>query len=304
MLRSDVSSMRDSVVLPAPDGDDSTSIRPRRAIALLLPRARHRYSRFCTCSRNCSTTALSSSPMLVSSRSLALEHKRIRFAVELLGQKVELAPDRAAVGDQLLGLRDMRREPVELLADVDLGGEQDRLLVQPVGVEALRGFQQRRHLLGQPRLDRLGLASRRGARRGRRALPISESRADRILPSACPSVRRISARPFSASPKPATTATSAALRSSSLSSASLTSITPLSARMPSRLGGAPVDLAGQAFQRGQHGVERRLVDARHRRRAFAAHGQIGEHAAARQHLGRARAHAPARSPPSRAAAAA
>ena len=45
MLRSDVSSMRDSVVLPAPDGDDSTSISPRRAIVLLL-RARHRYSRF------------------------------------------------------------------------------------------------------------------------------------------------------------------------------------------------------------------------------------------------------------------
>ena len=33
----------------------------------------------------------------------------------------------------------MRGETVELLADVGLGGEQDRLLMQPVGVEALRG---------------------------------------------------------------------------------------------------------------------------------------------------------------------
>ena len=65
------------------------------------------------------------------------------FAIELLGQKVELAPDRAAVGEKLLGLRDMRGETIELLADVDLGGEHDRLLVQPVGVEALRGFEQR-----------------------------------------------------------------------------------------------------------------------------------------------------------------
>src|SRR6185436_20789821 len=31
----------------------------------------------------------------------------IRFAIELLGEKVELAPDRAAAGDQLVGLRDM-----------------------------------------------------------------------------------------------------------------------------------------------------------------------------------------------------
>ncbi len=36
MLRSDVSSIRDSVVLPAPDGDDNTSISPRRAMILDL----------------------------------------------------------------------------------------------------------------------------------------------------------------------------------------------------------------------------------------------------------------------------
>ena len=184
MLRSSCrAALRDSVVLPAPDGDDSTSIRPRRAM-LMSPRA-IAHSRFCTCSRNCSTTVLSSRPILVSSTSFALAHKRVRFAVELLRQKVEPAADRAAVGDQLLRLRDMRGEPVELLADVGLGGEQDRLLVQPVGIEALRGLEQRRHLLGQPRLDRLRLAAGRcfGARgeraRSRRAAPTA------CWPSAC-----------------------------------------------------------------------------------------------------------------------
>ena len=56
----------------------------------------------------------------------------------------------------------MRGQTVELLADVGLGGEQDRLLVQPVGVETLRGFEQSRDLFGEPRLDRLGLAPGRG----------------------------------------------------------------------------------------------------------------------------------------------
>ena len=36
--------------------------------------------------------------------------------------------------------------------------------MQAVGIEPLRGRQQRRHLLGKPRLDRLGLASGRGFR--------------------------------------------------------------------------------------------------------------------------------------------
>ena len=47
--------------------------------------------------------------------------ERVGFAVELLRQKIEPPPDRAAAGEKLARLRDMRREPVELLADVGLG---------------------------------------------------------------------------------------------------------------------------------------------------------------------------------------
>ena len=43
---------------------------------------------------------------------------------------------------KLLRLRDMGGEPVEFLADIGLAGEQDRFLMQPVAVEALRGRQQ------------------------------------------------------------------------------------------------------------------------------------------------------------------
>ena len=67
--------------------------------------------------------------------------------------------------DQAARLRDMRDEPVEFLADVGLGGDQDRLLMQAIGIEAGRGLEQRRDLLGEPRLDRFRLAARARPRR-------------------------------------------------------------------------------------------------------------------------------------------
>ena len=61
---------------------------------------------------------------------------------------------------------DVAGEPIEFLAHVGFGRDQDRFLVQPVGIEALRLCQQCRDLFGEPRADRLRLASRRliGAR--------------------------------------------------------------------------------------------------------------------------------------------
>src|SRR5262245_45943120 len=131
--------MRESVVLPAPDGEDRTSINQRRAIetfgpggleavlllalflaaAFLLPvfvrpvffwpvagvlailtpskcpadrRAARRYSRFCTCSRNCSTTVLSSSPMLVSVTSFDLEQSVLASRLSSCDRKSSLRP--------------------------------------------------------------------------------------------------------------------------------------------------------------------------------------------------------------------
>ena len=88
------SNMRESVVLPAPDGEDRTSIRPRRATRLLdfAARALMPYSTFCTCSRNCSTAALSSSPILVSSTSLALAQSVLASRLSSCARKSSRRP--------------------------------------------------------------------------------------------------------------------------------------------------------------------------------------------------------------------
>ena len=116
------SSRRDSVVLPAPEGDDSTSISPRRAIVALLPlRLRHRSLQVLHLLAELLDHAFQLQADIGELDVVGLGGERIRFAVEFLRQKIEPAADRPAVGDQLLRLRDMRGEPVELLADVGLG---------------------------------------------------------------------------------------------------------------------------------------------------------------------------------------
>src|SRR5258707_1203374 len=54
--------------------------------------------------------------------------QRIGFAIELLAEKVEATPDRRALAQQILRRREMRRQTVELLADVSAGDKQGRLL--------------------------------------------------------------------------------------------------------------------------------------------------------------------------------
>src|SRR5262245_20006029 len=65
---------------------------------------------------------------------LRLRRQRVRLAVELLHQEVELAAD-GFVGRERRGeLLDMAPEPVELLRDVHLLHQQRDLLLEPVGV--------------------------------------------------------------------------------------------------------------------------------------------------------------------------
>src|SRR5207253_1562895 len=59
----------------------------------------------------------------------------IRFAIEFLRQKIELAADGAAAAEQHARGSDMRLQPVDLLVDVGLGGEEGRFLMQPDRVE-------------------------------------------------------------------------------------------------------------------------------------------------------------------------
>src|SRR5690606_29785630 len=110
MLESRASSSRDSVVLPAPEGDDSTSGNPRRAISALL--------------FTLSLNVLHLLSHLVDDRLeretdagdldvVRLRAQRVGLAVELLRQKVELATDGPLLVQQIAGSGDVRLEPLD-----------------------------------------------------------------------------------------------------------------------------------------------------------------------------------------------
>ena len=97
-----------------------------------------------------------------SATSFALAESVFELAAHLLGEKVEPAADGAAVAQKRASRGDMRRQPVELLAHVGLGREDDGLLVEPVGIERRRGAEERRDLRLELCPDGLGPARRRG----------------------------------------------------------------------------------------------------------------------------------------------
>src|SRR5262249_53691715 len=95
--------------------------------------------------------------------------QRVGFAIELLREEIEPATDRATLGNELSDLRNMGDEPVELLANISLAGDQERLLMQAVRIETVRRIKKCSDLLGNTGLDRVRpTAGRRlGARRQR-----------------------------------------------------------------------------------------------------------------------------------------
>src|SRR5687767_14863908 len=128
------SSRRDNVVLPAPEGDDNTSIRPRRATvspsscAIPLLQILHLFAELLD-------HALQLKADIGQFQVIGFGAEGIRFAVEFLGEKIKAPPDWSALVQQGARLGDMRHEPVELLADVGPGGEQHSFLMQAVGIE-------------------------------------------------------------------------------------------------------------------------------------------------------------------------
>ena len=72
---------------------------------------------------------------------VCLGAQRIRFAVEFLGQEIEPPADRAALPHHALRLFHMGGKTVKLLAHVRPGGDQDRLLVQPIGIKPIGRFE-------------------------------------------------------------------------------------------------------------------------------------------------------------------
>ena len=97
-----------------------------------------------------------------SATSFALAESVFELAAHLLGEKVEPAADGAAVAQKRAGRGDMRRQPVELLAHVGLGRQDDGLLVEPVGIERRRGAEEGRDLRLELCPDGLDPARRRG----------------------------------------------------------------------------------------------------------------------------------------------
>src|SRR5476649_1432529 len=113
-------SWRDRVVLPAPDGEDRTSIRPRRWIAgasasfdilHLLPHALDGALQIDADARQLDVRQLRA--------------QRIGFTIELLAEEVELPAYRIVgprIGQQRARLGDVSSQPVELFAHVGLAG--------------------------------------------------------------------------------------------------------------------------------------------------------------------------------------
>ena len=245
--------------------------------------ARHRHSRFCTCSRNCSTTALSSSPMLVSSTSFALAHKVFDSRLSSCDRKSSLRPTGPPSAEQLAGLRHVGGEAVKLLADVGLGREQDRLLVQAVGIEPLRCFEQGRDLLGEPRLDRLGLAAGRRFRARRQfgdlTEPLRQHMAERRAFGAAHLLEAFQ-RLHKARDDRGFGGLSLALLFLGLDHIHHTFERKDAVEGWRRGFGFAIEV----LEGRQHGREHRLVDPRHRRDALAAYRQVCKYRAARQRL--------------------
>ena len=144
-----------------------------------------------------------------------------------------------------------------------------RFLIEPVGIEAIGGFQQRRDLLGEPRPDRLGLAAGRGLGLLRESLDLVHAllqdlpERHALAPAHLDQIgeRLLEGR---------AAASFAALSSASSLSGSTTSITPLMPSRPSMLGATASILRGQRARDLHDRRQHVLVDADRRDRVGCA----------------------------------
>src|SRR5262249_21218160 len=154
-------SSRDSVVLPAPDGDDSTNISPRRAtLSVLWPPAAITSLQILDLLAELLDDVFHFEPGIGQLDVVRLGAAGIDLAVELLRQEIEPPAHRPALAEHLARLHDVRGDAIKLLADIRLGGDQQRFLGQAVLIEAIGRLQERCDLFGEPHTDCLGLAPR------------------------------------------------------------------------------------------------------------------------------------------------
>ena len=134
--------------------------QPPRRMRVPSPTARH--STFCTCSRNCSTTALRSSPIRDRATSFALAQSVFASRPNSWARKSSRRPTAPLAVRSSRAAATWAPQTVELLADVGARGDQHRLLVEARRVEALSRVEKRRNLRLEPRPDGLRLTG--GAR--------------------------------------------------------------------------------------------------------------------------------------------
>src|SRR5260370_12046198 len=132
------SKMRESVVFPAPDGEESTSIRPRRRTS------RYPLSLSLVTLRPTLFDVLDLLAQLLD-RDLEIEPdprqldiagfgtEGIGLAIELLAEEVELAADGATGRDQGTAGFHMSAEPIELLAHIGARSHERDLLDDAIG---------------------------------------------------------------------------------------------------------------------------------------------------------------------------
>ena len=220
------------VVLPAPEGEDSTSRKPRRRSREGRRRGRDRrvaaHSMFCTCSRNCSIARLQREPDAGQLDVGRFRAQRVGLAVELLAQEIELTADRVVAAEQFARLRDVGAQPVQLLADIGARDEHRQFLRDPL----LRHGRGETGELGEESFaiarGSLPAAPPRNLGGGRPGERISTSCAERTACSRPPSSLRAAARRSSVAAQPSRIAAWRAATTGSGSSSTV-SMTPRSA---------------------------------------------------------------------------
>src|SRR4051812_20631525 len=128
MLGSDARRARDSVVLPAPEGDDMMRRMPRlgmwtrdsvlfNVLNLLAELVDHGFE----LEADCGQAAVR-----------RLRTQRVGFPVELLCEEIELAADRFGGLEEFPRRLDMGEEPIDFFLDIRTRGEKNGLLVEAI----------------------------------------------------------------------------------------------------------------------------------------------------------------------------
>src|SRR5690349_1374650 len=186
-LGSRPSNFLEIVVLPAPEGEERTSISPRRLTSMKPDDPAGALISL----KSLSLDVLDLLAQLLDRRLQvdpdvgeadigALGAERVGLAVEFLAEEIELAPDRAPFGDEIARRRDMRGEPVQFLAHVGLAGEDRGFLSQAVLIERVEALQQLGELLLHFLPDRQRLSAGTLGRRLAQALDFVQMRADEV----------------------------------------------------------------------------------------------------------------------------